>query len=216
MRKFPFDTFRFFYPPRPKNATPRESIIDYDSKMFIAQPKLNGSNAFVATDGISYHILNRYGERLTRVQIGKEDILKLHRGEVGKWIVINGEYMNKSQRDFNDEVFNHKLVIFDILVYDGEQLVGQTFDQRIKLLDNLYGQKECEDIYLYKISDLIYRVKSYLGGEFVSLFDNLIKIGMYEGLVIKRKRAKLENSGNIDNNSTSQVKVRKATKNYRF
>jgi hypothetical protein len=39
---------------------------------------------------------------------------------------------------------------------------------------------------------------------------------MVEGLVLKRKTAKLE-AGNTENNNTkSQLKARKATKNYKF
>jgi len=216
MTKFPYTKYSFFYPPRPKNAIPYESIKDYDNKSFISQAKLNGSNVFIAFNHEQVHVMNRHGERMTRFQIDKEEILNLHRGEVGNWIVINGEYMNKSQNDKNGKVFNHKLVIFDILVYDNIHLIGNTFDQRIRLLDNLYGQIECEDEFLYNVSENIYRVKSFLGGGFDELFSKLIKIGMYEGLVIKRKRAKLENGTNVSNNSNSQVKCRKKTRNYSF
>lgn len=218
MSKIPYNKFRFFYPPRPKNAIPRESIKDYDSKRFISQPKLNGSNAFIATDGENVHVMNRHGKRLTRFELSKEEILSLHRGKVGEWMVINGEYMNKSKKNGYKKTFNHKFVIFDILVYEGNHLIGESFIKRIKLLDNLYGKDNSDDKFLYKIDDNIYRVKSYIGNGtlFSELFEELILIDMYEGLVIKRKRAKLKIGRTELNNHNSQIKVRKRTKLYTF
>ena len=125
MSNFKYTTYSYFYPPRPKNTIPRESISDYESKMFIAQPKLNGSNCTIFTDGEQVIVMNRHGERMTRFELDKEEILALHRCKVGNWMVLNGEYMNKNQKDKNGKAFNHKLVLFDILVYDNEHLIGK-------------------------------------------------------------------------------------------
>jgi hypothetical protein len=51
-------------------------------------------------------------------------------------------------------------VIFDILILEGNYL-GTTFEQRVDILDNMYGQIECDDEFLYNISENIFRVKSY-------------------------------------------------------
>jgi ATP-dependent DNA ligase len=128
---------------------------------------------------------------------------------------LNGEYLNKSKQDENRIVFNHKLVLFDILVYNSEYLVGSTFQERIDLLDRLYGQKDSEKSYLYSISDSVYRVKSFESG-FKSTFDEFTKIDMIEGLVLKRKNAKLELGTSENNNIKSQLKARKPTKLYKF
>jgi ATP-dependent DNA ligase len=130
-------------------------------------------------------------------------------------MVINGEYMNKSKSDENGQVFNHKFVIFDILTFDGEYLVGDTFEQRIQLLDKLYGQVDSEKDYLYRISENVYRVKSYYNS-FKPLFDKLTLIDMIEGLVMKRMNAKLELGTSENNNTKSQLKSRKPTKNYKY
>ena len=130
-------------------------------------------------------------------------------------MVINGEYMNKSKMDENRQVFNHKFVIFDILTFNGDYLVGRSFEDRVKLLDELYGQVESEKDYLYKISENIYRVKSYTS-DFKRLYDRLITIDMVEGLVMKQKKAKLELGTTENNNTKSQVKARKPTRNYRY
>jgi len=128
---------------------------------------------------------------------------------------INGEYLNKSKKDEKGETFNHKLIIFDMPVFDGDHLLNTTFEHRINLMDEVFGTQECEKDYLYQISENIYRTKSYKTG-FVDLYNSLSKIDLVEGLVLKRAGARLELGTTEDNNSKSQVKFRKPTKNYQY
>lgn len=208
-------SYRYIYPTRPKNAIPDSDLNFWDNGSLIAQPKLNGSNCVIFMNGEKMMIMNRHGQYMTNVNIPRNEVSELFRGESGKWMVLNGEYLNKSKQDENRVVFNHKLVIFDILVYNSDYLVGQTFEQRIKLLDDIYGQKDSEKSYLYSISDDVYRVKSFESG-FKSLFDNLTTIDMVEGLVLKRKNAKLEIGSTENNNTKSQIKCRKRCKSYKY
>lgn len=207
--------YRYFYPPRPKNAIPDSDLNFWDNGSLVGQPKLNGSNCVIFMNGEKTLIMNRHGQYMTNFNIQLSEISNLFRGDIGNWTVLNGEYLNKSKQDENRIVFNHKLVIFDILVYNSDYLVGHTFEQRIKLLDNLYGQKDSEKPYLYSISNNVYRVKSFDTG-FKPLFDQLTSIDMIEGLVLKRKNAKLEIGNTENNNTKSQLKARKPTKLYKF
>ena len=206
--------YRYIFPPRPKNAIPDSELEFWDNGSLLAQPKLNGSNCLIFTNGVKSMVMNRHNQRLTNFRISDEEVKNMYRGN-GGWIVLNGEYMNKSKSDETNQPFNHKFVIFDILAYDGDYLVGKTFEERIQLLDTLYDQIDSEKEYLYKISDNVYRVKSYNGG-FLDLYNDLIKIDMYEGLVMKRKNAKLELGANEMNNVKSQIKCRRKTKNYLY
>jgi len=208
-----FDNFHYIYPPRPKNPLSPTELDFWDNGMMIGQPKLNGSNAVIFTDGNSVYIYNRHNQRMSNVQLEKEEILNIYSGR--GWMVINGEYMNKSKNDERGQVFNHKLVIFDILVHDGQYLLGTTFKERIGLLDSLYGTRKSDMEYLTEISENIYRVKSYDTG-FKTLYEDLTKIDMVEGLVLKRKSGKLELGTTENNNTKSQIKVRKSTKNYKY
>jgi hypothetical protein len=210
-----YNSFRYIFPPRPKNAIPDSDLNFWDNRSLVAQPKLNGSNCVIFTNGEKLMIMNRHSQYMTNVDIQRQEVLDLFKGEPGKWMVLNGEYLNKSKQDENRQTFNHKLVIFDILVYNSDYLVGKTFQERINLLDELYGQNDSEKSYLYSISNNVYRVKSFESG-FKSLYDQLTPIDMIEGLVLKRKNARLE-IGNTENNKIkSQLKARKATKNYKF
>ena len=208
-----FDSFHYIYPPRPKNPVPQSELDFWDNGMLIGQPKMNGSNAVIFMNGKDVHFYNRHNQRMTNVQLGKEELLELYSGE--GWMVINGEYMNKSKSDENGQVFNHKLVIFDTLVHNGTYLLGSTFQDRVNLMDNLFGKNESEKTYLYSVTENIYRVKSYTSN-FKEMFEELIKIDMVEGLVMKRKSGKLEIGNTENNNTKSQIKFRKATKNYKF
>lgn len=205
--------YRYYYPPRPKNAIPQSELEGWDNGTLLGQPKMNGSNTTIFTNNTSLSVMNRHNQRLTNFQISQNEISQVYRGN--GWIILNGEYMNKSKRDENDQVFNHKFVIFDILAFNGEYLVGSTFEERVKILDSLYGTEESEKDYLYKITDNIYRVKSYETG-FNDIYEDFSKIDMLEGLVMKRKNAKLELGLTENNNFKSQLKCRKATRNYKY
>ena len=208
-----YDFFHYIYPPRPENPVNPTELDSWDDGMLIAQPKLNGSNMVLFMDGTNCFTYNRHAERMSNVQVDKSEFMELY--QPFGWMVLNGEYLNKSKSDENGQVFNHKFVIFDILVHQGQYLVGTTFAQRIKLLDDLFGQNPSDKDYLFQISENIYRVKSYDAG-FRGLFNNLTKIDMVEGLVCKRKSGKLEVGSSQKNTTKSQIKFRKPTKNYKY
>lgn len=209
-----YNTYRYIYPPRPKNAIPPSDLDFWDNGSLIAQPKLNGSNCVIFTDGDSQMVMNRHNGRMTNFRLSQDEVNQLYRGN-GEWMIINGEYMNKNKKDETNNPFNHKLVVFDILTFNGDYLIGKTFEERIILLDEVYGQVDSDKDYLYQITDNIYRVKSYQTG-FNDLFNRLTQIDMLEGLVMKRKNARLERGTTENNNTKSQLKSRKATKNYKF
>lgn len=208
-----YNTFQYIYPPRPKNAVNPLEIPNWDDGSMIGQVKLNGSCACVFTNGKDSYVYNRHNQLLTNCNLTKFDIEQLHT-EKG-WLVLVGEYLNKSKKDENGETFNHKLIIFDVLVHKSNYLIGSTFAERVKLLDSLYGTNESEKSYLYSITPNIYRVKSFTT-DFKLHFDNLSKIDMVEGLVCKRKSGRLEAGTSESNNIKSQIKFRKPTKNYKY
>ena len=207
-------TYRYIYPPRPKNAIPDTELNFWDNESLIAQPKLNGSNCLIFTNGDKFVVMNRHNQRLTNFRLTDSEVKELYRGN-GGWLILNGEYLNKNKMDETGQPFNHKFVIFDILAFDGDYLVGKTFEERVQLLDNLYDQRNCEKEYLFGISENVYRVKSYLTG-FNELYNKLTPIDMIEGLVMKRRNARLEVGSSEMNNVKSQIKCRKATKNYKY
>lgn len=209
-----YANYRYIYPPRPKNAIPSTDLYTYDNGTMLAQPKLDGSNCLIFTDGVTVKVMNRHSQTMSRFDIPKEEILSLYKGN-GGWTVLNGEYMNKSKRDESNYTFNHKFVIFDLLVSDGDYLIGKTFEQRMALLDEMFGTEPSEKEYLHSVSENVYRVRTYRE-RFLETFERLARIDMVEGLVMKRANARLEIGNTELNNTKSQLKCRKATKNYKY
>jgi len=205
---------RYIYPPRPSNAIPNSDLVMYDDETFVAQIKMNGSNCVLFTNGVKVIAMNRHNGVLSNFKIESEEILSLYKGD-GAWMVLNGEYLNKNKNDETGKSFNHKFIIFDILVYNGDYLIGKSLEYRIHLLDSLYGNKECEKEYLHGVSENVFRVKSYIRN-FNDIFNKYTPIDVVEGLVLKRINSKLQISGSEKNNEGWQLKSRKSTKNYKF
>ena len=205
-----YTKYRYIYPPRPENKLPFDSLSD--DSAFMAQPKLNGSNLTVYTDGNKVILMTRHNSEMSNVLLDRNIFKTLHRGN--GWMAINGEYMNKSKNDSNNKLFNHKFVIFDIIVFNGRQTVGMTFKERYDLLCELYSSEKCDN-YINKINNWVYIVNTF-NSNFTNIFKNLITIDMYEGLVLKQKNAKLKNGISQKNNTNTQLKIRKKTKNYNY
>jgi hypothetical protein len=211
MEKEKYLKFKYIYPPRPEYVISPNQLVKYESDHLI-QPKLNGSCCLIFIKGKEFKYYNRHGKpTLAHFKLTINDLEILNCGNNNDWNVIVGEYMNKSQTGLDGKVWNDKLVVFDILVHNGEYLLGTTFEERVKLLDELFGTSD-ENQYLYKITDKIFRVKTFYDN-FLSRWNEIIKIGMLEGFVLKKKNQKLMR-GLTEKNNLSH-KCRKPTKNYR-
>ena len=106
-------------------------------------------------------------------------------------------------------------MIFDILVYNGKHLLGTTFQERKDLLNKLYGDPVMDKPLLHKISENVYKTIPVEDGFKFQYFE-LTKFDMYEGLVLKLKRGLLERGDRVSNNTKTQIKARKETKNYSY
>lgn len=206
-----YQAYSFYYPPRPENCISPEVIEAFDDSTFLAQPKLNGSCGLLFTDGKEFRFMNRHNSPLTGIQI-LEELKTLNK--TGKWMVLVGEYLNKNKLDENKKSFNHKFVIFDILVYENNYLLGSTFFDRQVLLDSIF-KLEDYNFFLNKISDNIFRVKNFTK-DFYNVWKTLVQIDVCEGIVFKRKKSPLEIGNSLKNNHKSQFKCRKPHKNYKF
>ncbi len=206
----PYDSFRYYHPPRPEVKTTPAQIPMYERMGFGGQPKLNGSCAVLFTNGVSTKFMNRHNDTFTRTLIDNADLAKHHRG--AGWMALAGEFLNKSKKGGDKRIFDGKFVIFDILIYNGQYLIGSTFEERLDILDGLYTLTP-HDGYIDKINDYTYRVKTFMNN-LKGVYDDLVKIDIYEGLVMKKLRGTLEDGLRPKNNTGWQVKVRKPTKNY--
>lgn len=208
-----YENFRYMYPPRPEFTMAPTQLYKYEKSHF-GQPKLDGACMSIFIKGKDFKNFGRHeNENLTNFKLKINDLEVLN-CENNNWNVIVGEYMNKNKKGVDGKPWNHKFVIFDILVYNGEYLLGSTFEERVKLLDIIFGTVD-ENAYLYKINENVYRVKTFYEN-FTELWTEITKIDMLEGFVMKKINAKLERGLTEKNNYLSMLKTRKPTKNYKF
>ena len=210
----------FLYPPRPKHKVSVMTLYKYTGDTYFAQVKLNGSCGVLILNKDNHQLLNRHGNTLTLCRPLEFD--KLYRGK--ETMVLIGEYLNKNKKGEDGESFNHKFVIFDIVAYNGKSLEGTTLQSRVDLLEKLYPSQEQrvteqgieshQYIYQTDVKD-VYKVCNFRN-TFTDLFMEITKIDVYEGLVLKRRNAKLEGCYHQNCNQSWQLKVRKETKNYKF
>jgi len=213
-----YSNYRYIYPPRPERKIPKSELKEYDKGgffdgEFLAEPKFNGSCGPLFFSKDEFIPMNRHKDKLTTFKLQPSEFRNLFPNE--KWNVIVGEYMNKSKKDDSNKVFNHKFVIFDILVINGDYMLGKTFEQRWNMLydmfkDQIIGENE----YSYQITENIWLVKVFYT-DFESIWEKLTKIDMIEGLVLKKRNFGLE-PGISEKNNTAQVKIRKPTLNYQY
>jgi hypothetical protein len=180
---------------------------------FIAQPKLNGSCGVLFIGDNKAKLMNRHKAQFARLhKIPTEELIALQK-EKG-WTVLVGEYMNKSQRGVDRKIFNEKFVIFDIMVHNGEHMIGSSFAERQLLLDTLYPKKSYDN-WIDKISANIFRVKN-IDHDIEKAWKKIIEVEMYEGMVFKKPTGKLDIGVREVNNTLWQSKIRKPTKNYAY
>lgn len=225
-----YSKFRYYFPPRPESRITDDQIDKYVHRYF-AQPKANGANCtyYISPEGDVRNFGRHKNENLSNVLIENAEIAKLN--TTGKWMVLCGEYMNKNKQGLDGKKWNHKFIIFDILVYKDNYLSGSTFQSRVVLLDEIFGKKEYNDFF-YTISENVLRVKTFYGDEIKAMWlkikaiDSELKkkarveldadIFILEGLVLKKIEGKLEKGFREKNNTLTQIKLRLPKKNYFF
>jgi hypothetical protein len=207
-----YTEYKYIFPPRPETKISSSGLGTFEKmNKFLGQPKLNGSSMQVYTDGKSLIVMNRHKEILSH-KMDIQELKNLHRGH--GWMVLCGEYMNKNKKDETGKYWNIKFVIFDILVLNGEHLLGSTFEERYEILRKLYPDNLVKK-HLHQISENCFRVDS-INYNFLITYSDITKYQMYEGLVLKMKNGKLENGISAQNNVRTQIKCRKKTKSYAF
>lgn len=217
-----YKAFKYIFPPRPEVKTSPDKIDDFDNGEYIAQPKYNGSACVVFTNGREVYIYNRHKMQLANCskEINFKGLAKSK-----DWYVYAGEYLNKGKFGELQTKEKDKYVIWDCLVWKGEYLVGKTLNERLTLLENIYpcqraivtegGEMEIYEHLCCTEIKGIYKAPTYTK-YFKSLYEDLIKVDLYEGLVLKKIDSKLTFGFNEVNNNEWQIKIRKPTKIYNF
>lgn len=216
-----YGQFKYLYPPRPEVKTSEADLNRYDNGEYIAQPKYNGSCCVVFTNGQEVHVYNRHKKELAKYSPTIE-FRKLAR--TSDWYVYVGEYLNKGKLGEHNEKEADKFIIWDILVWEGKYLIGQTLTDRLELLEKIHPCRRLVvhpdklEMYEYLCCTEfkgIYKAPAYMNN-FAALYRDIIKTDLYEGIVLKKRDSRLTYGFQELNNNDWQIKCRKETKLYQF
>lgn len=223
-----YNSFAYIYPPRPESTIgfdPSSPVYRAWSRLpdAIAQLKLNGSRNVIfisPTDEIQFWGRHKQLHRSYTIP----DFLKNKIRELpypkGKWNVFDSELIHLKTPSVKDTV-----CLFDTLVYNGNYLIGESYRNRYKYIQEfnlpffpLGNKKGGID---EKIQG-IFIAQNFPNTEWEKAFmstggNNRVQGGdIYEGLVLKRTGGTLAIGFQEKNNSSFMCRMRRPHKNFQF
>lgn len=193
------------YPPRPTNAIIAPLIPVFEKRGFWAQIKWNGTCTVVSVspDG-DIVFKTRHGED-HKAWTPKPEMVEYFRNFPDSIFV--GELLHNKGPSIKDTLY-----LFDVLRYQGTDLVGTTFEER---------QTKIMQSEVRKIKPLhatVWVADNYVDEGLYGLWNNLSSGGtpLIEGLVLKNPNGVLEPYYKASANAGWQVKCRFPHKNYGF
>jgi hypothetical protein len=206
---FEYTEAKFLWPPRPDNIVPPGMLGFYKRRGFVAQTKKNGTCTVLVKDPAgNLTAFTRHNEaHKLWIPDPSTPCLRKFKELPAKWMVFVGELLHSKVQGIRDTLY-----LFDMIVDDNKQLVGETFIQRQDRLHHLWPVVGEHDHY-YMADERLWIAKPIIVEDLADFFNSLTE-PEDEGLVLKDPNAKLEPCRNQTINNKSQVKCRRATKNY--
>jgi len=211
-----FENWRYLSPPRPdsKGAIASEFLQHFEQEGWIAQAKLNGTGNVmgIAPDRRTIKALSRHNDPHKLWSPSTHTAKPFQELSGNGWYVFVCELMHSKvsggPRDIN--------YVNDILVADGDYLVGSTFAARQTMLYELFHIKPAKNDELshYVIDEHTWLARNHTTN-FLVLYEALQK-PYHEGLVLKKPLAKLALCSKEGSNTSWQVKCRRGGKNFSF
>lgn len=219
-----YQDYEYLWPPRPEKAIPRAMLPIIERKGWVAQAKKNGTCNVIAVSPEKRLIcMNRHKET-HKLWTPSEASSRAFRALPGRgWYVFVAELLHSKIAAAEGGVRDTNF-INDILVCDGEYLVGQTFVQRQTLLRDLFltaipehpwkvgpaGETESH----WLIDENTWLAKTKLAN-FTQFYDSLDK-PEDEGIVMKNPDAILAYCSREKANVDWSIKSRRVHKNFSF
>lgn len=215
-----YPMYRYLYPPRPTTAGAPSTLHNYEASGWLGQAKMNGtcttlyvrpdqSNFAMGRAGPANKLIWQPGDRWNAFQ------KRLFPGT--GWYVFVGELLHSKGVGVRDTIYLH-----DLLVENGNYLVGVTYRDRMRLLKWLcdghdHSQREIHHTHTI-ICPGVWLAHSHLHS-FTEWFDSIRNMPgkpPVEGLVFKDPDSKLMPCGSATSNVKGQHKCRVATNHLSF
>jgi ATP-dependent DNA ligase len=158
------------------------------------------------------HAVPNKAYQITREMRDAFESLKL---PPGKFHVFDGELLHNKTSNIKD-----RIVLYDLLVLNGEYLVGTTYISRYRKLQMLLGrpgmfETDTSHRIAYRVNRNIWLAKVYTK-DIAERFKKLLHLPEIEGLVLKDPTGKLDYGLTEENNGSWLTRVRKPNKNYSY
>lgn len=209
-----YDDFQYLWPPRPEQAIPAKLMSMYVALGWVPQVKKNGTCTLIFARGGEVRFMDRHGgehKAWTPLQAHGDFFRGLHGN---RWQVYVAELLHSKT-----PYIKHQLYLFDVLVADGEHLVGMTQAERQRLLAARFpaaGEGGFGSVlvapYITRAVPILQNLIYYYRGP--GRMDELAEED--EGFVFKDPKARLAACLTSTANGAGQVKCRRTTKNYSF
>lgn len=216
-----FEDWQYLWPPRPEKAIPKSLLSFYGKQKWVAQVKLNGT-----CNVLSVSPKNEIVAKSRHKDIESGNHRLWSPGPETKTAFVNLPRPNKGWYVFVAELMHSKVsggprntnYIHDILVADGEYLVGKTFEERQAILRSLFPDiDETKSTVAYHVIDKnTWLARNHVDVNLADLYTSVITEDAYEGIVVKNPKAKLSLCSRQKSNSDWQIKCRRPHKNYGF
>lgn len=199
-----YDTYTYLYPPRPEQKIPRDLLSFYEKKGYWAQVKKNGTNTVIFAKGNEVIFKTRHADDHKQWSPTPEHVAFFQGSQ--NWNVYCAELLHSKTPHVKNQLY-----VYDLIVDDGDHLVGSTFEERQLLLHARWdGADEYDQT---RVHDYV-SVANNFTGNFASLFDTLKPED--EGLVLKLPSGRLRACLKADSNAGWQLKCRIPHPNYSF
>ncbi len=183
--------------PRPKGKIHPSQLAEYErSGDWIVQRKFNGKKTTIFCDRKSLFLFNKGELFRSDIPLSQFNSLRLQ-GEC--WL--------------DGELLKNRVVLYDILQYDGEYLIGITQEERLNLLDSLCVCTKGDTA--LQVTDNIWLAEHW-DSDFEARFEDFLDLDSIEGLVLRKKKSKFSDLGFRACETEDQIRCRKGNRKYRF
>lgn len=208
-----YDSYAYLWPPRPDQAIAPQMMPMIERQGYVAQVKKNGTcNVIAVTPDKAIVAKNRHKEdhKLWTPNLNKLSALRSLPGK--GWYVFVAELIHSKVPGLRDINYIH-----DVLVLDGEYLVGVTQAERHAMLVKLFNATDHQETYSHWVIDeFTWIARQFVKGDnFRAIYDGLDR-PEDEGLVFKLPNKPLAICAKQTSNNSGMLKSRKAHKNYTF
>lgn len=209
-----YENYSYLYPPRPDQAVMPSMLGVLERQGFVAQVKKNGTCNVLAVRPSTGEIkaMNRHAEPHKLWTPDREKLGQFLALPGQGWYVFVAELLHSKVKS---DSLKHVNYVHDVLVSDGEYLVGYTQAQRSAILRALFGVESREQTYSHYVIDRhTWVARDHVMG-FRSLYDSLSS-EEDEGVVLKQPKQVIGLCVKAASNNIGMLKARKKHKNYSF